>query len=426
VTDRFDPGEQAWMTRPEVRAVLDALATAWSGSGPAARFVGGCVRDAIMGRAVGDIDLATPLPPEAVVAALKAAGLKAVPTGFEHGTVTAVADGFPIEVTTLRRDVETDGRRAVVAYTEDWLEDSARRDFRLNAIYADPDGALFDPQGGVEDARAGAIVFVGDPETRIREDYLRILRFFRFRAAVGRGPADPAGLAACKALANGMRALSVERVWKELKKLLSAQDPGPALQDMADADVLEQVLPEAIALDLVKALIALEGREGWSPDPMLRLAALMPRMELVAARARRRLKMSNPEGDRLLAWARLAQNPRLLMGRAPLELAASLYPLDRQAVLDRGRLAWALDAAAGAQKNFADAASEDDWRTLLAFVESWQRPTFPVSGDDVIAAGIPKGPPVGAAMKALEALWLKGGFKSTREQLLAALPHIRL
>jgi poly(A) polymerase len=426
VTDRLDPKTNDWMTRPDVRAVLDALAQAWSGQGPAARFVGGCVRDAVMGVPVGDIDLATPLKPEEVVAALATAKLKAVPTGLEHGTVTAVADGFPVEVTTLRRDVETDGRHAVVAYTEDWVEDAARRDFRLNAIYADPDGTLFDPQNGVADARDGRIVFVGDPETRIREDYLRILRFFRFQAVCGRGPADPAGLAACTALAKGLRTLSIERVWKELKKLLAAREPGPALQDMAETGVLELVLPEAIALDLVKALIALEGREGWPPDPMLRLAALMPRMELVAARARRRLKLSNAESDRLMAWAKLEQNPRLLIGRGLIERAAALYPQDRQAVLDRARLAWALDAAAGAQKNFSDAAPEEDWRALVAFIETWERPPFPVTGDDVIAAGIPKGRPVGAALKALEALWIKGGFKTSREQLLAALPHIRL
>jgi poly(A) polymerase len=421
VTDRLDPETHPWMTRAEVRAVIAALETAWDGDGPAARFVGGCVRDAVMGRAVCDIDLATPLPPEAVVAALKAGALKSVPTGLAHGTVTAIADGFPVEVTTLRRDVETDGRRAVVAFTQDWVEDSARRDFRLNAIYADPDGTLFDPQGGIEDARAGRVVFVGDPETRIREDYLRILRFFRFRAWCGREPADAAGLAACQALAKDMRALSVERVWKELKKLLGAPDPGPALQDMAETGVLEQILPEAIAIDLAKALFALEGREGWAPDPMLRLAALMPRMELVAARARRRLKMSNAEADRLLAWARLDQNPRLLVGRDPPDLAAALYPLDLAAVLDRARLAWALDGA-GAPEPAAD----DDWRALIDFIEAWERPEFPVSGDDVIAAGVPKGPPVGAAIKALEALWARGGFKASREQLLAALSHIRL
>lgn len=421
MTDRLDPTEHAWMTRPEVRAALGALEAAWPTDkpAPAARFVGGCVRNAVLGQHVDDIDVATPLAPEAVIAALEAAGVKAVPTGVEHGTVTAVHEGRPVEITTLRRDVETDGRRAVVAYTEDWVEDSARRDFRLNAIYADPDGALFDPQNGLADAAAGRIVFIGEPEERIREDYLRILRFFRFRAWYGEGPADADGLAACKALAREMRRLSVERVWHELKKLLAAPDPIEALGEMAAADALEQVLPEAIALDLVSALVAHEGREGWAPDPMLRLAALVPRMELVAARVRRRLKLSNAEGDRLVAWARQDLNPRLLVGRAEDQLAAALYPVDRQAALDRARLAWAIDAAQGE-------APVEDWRALIAFMESWEPPAFPVTGEDVLAAGVPAGPPVGAALKALEALWVRGGFKPSREQLLAALPNLRL
>lgn len=421
---RLDPAAHPWMTRREVAAVAAALAAAWPKDkpGPAGRFVGGCVRDAILGRPVGDIDIATPLTPEQVIEALHAAGLKAAPTGVEHGTVTAVANGFPVEVTTLRRDVETDGRRAVVAFTEDWTEDSERRDFRLNAIYADPDGTLFDPQGGVADAHAGRIVFIGDAEMRIREDYLRILRFFRFRAWFGRGEADAVALAACKAQVKGMRTLSVERIWKELKKLLAAPDPVPSLTDMAAAGVLEQTLPEAFALDLIGGLVALEKREGWTADAMLRLEALAPPLELIAMKLRRRLKLSNAEGDRLSAWARLELKPRTLLDRPESYLATALYPVDRQAALDRARLAWAFDSA----KDELDEPVVAAWRKLVGFMETWERPVFPVSGEDVMAAGIPKGPPVGAALKALEALWLKGGFKATREQLLAALPHIRL
>jgi poly(A) polymerase len=408
------------MTRPEVRAVLEALAAAWPAEkpGPPARFVGGCVRNALMDHPVDDIDVATPMPARDVLAALEAGGVKAVPTGLDHGTVTAVKDGFPVEVTTLRRDVETDGRRAVIAYTEDWVEDSARRDFRLNAIYADPDGTLFDPQGGIADAQAGRIVFIGDAEARIREDYLRILRFFRFRAWFGRGEADAAGLAACRALAGGMRALSAERVWKETKKLLAAPDPRAALADMAAAGVLREVLPEATSLDLVSALVGLEGREGWAPDPLLRLEALLPRSESDAEQIRRRLRLSNAEGDRLEEWAKLSADPRDLVGEPEPALAMALYPLDRQAVLDGARLLWAGEAASGA-------ARDDAWRALLAFAETWKRPAFPVNGDDVIRAGVPRGRPVGAALKALEALWVKGGFKASREQLLQALPHLR-
>ncbi len=426
MSDRLDPKAHAFLTRPEVRAVVAALEAAWPAdkSGPAARFVGGCVRDAVLGREIGDIDIATPLEPQKVVDALHAAGLRAAPTGIAHGTVTAVADGVGIEVTTLRRDVETDGRRATVAFTEDWTEDSARRDFRLNAIYAEPDGILFDPQGGVADARAGRIVFIGDAETRIREDYLRILRFFRFRAWFGQGEPDAVGMAACKALAKGMRTLSTERIWKELKKLLAAPDPGPALSDMAAAEVLgnQVVLPEAMVLDLLGALVTLEKREGWAPDALLRFEALVPRMELIVAKVRRRFKVSNAEGDRLSGWVRLELNPRLLLGRPETVLAAALYPVNRQGALDRTRLAWAIEDAQGPLSPEVT----EHWRALVRFMETWERPEFPVTGEDVMAAGIPKGPPVGAALKALEALWAKGGFKASREQLLAALPHIRL
>jgi poly(A) polymerase len=216
------------MTAPPTQAVIHALEAA--GGPGCARFVGGCVRDALLKRPIGDIDIATTLRPDAVTAALTAAGLKAAPTGIEHGTVTAISSGKPFEITTLRRDVETDGRRAVVAFTEDWAEDAARRDFRLNALYLQPDGTLNDPTGGgIADAHAGRIVFVGDAETRIREDYLRILRFFRFLAWFGRGEPDAAGLAACAALKDGARGLSGERVSKELLKLLAAYDPRPAV-----------------------------------------------------------------------------------------------------------------------------------------------------------------------------------------------------
>ncbi len=323
--------------------------------------------------------------------------------------------------------METDGRRAVVAYTEDWVEDSRRRDFRLNAVYADPDGTLFDPQGGVADALAGRIVFIGDAEERIREDYLRILRFFRFRAWLGQGEADPAGLAACRALADGMGGLSAERIWKELKRLLAAPDPSGALADMAAAEVLGHgaVLPEAAALDLVSALVALERREGWPADPLLRLEALVPRLEAVVADVRRRLKLSGAEGDRLAAWAKLELSPRALLREAEAGLAAALYFADRQAALDRARLAWASDAAKRTAGEALDAPPDEEWRALIAFMESWERPRFPVSGDDVMAAGVPEGPRVGAAIKALEALWVKGGFRASRAQLLAALAHLR-
>ena len=248
---------QPWMTHPATVAVMDALSAA--GGEDAARFVGGCVRNTLIGRPVADIDIATPLTPDDVTAALAAAGLRAIPTGVEHGTVTAIAKGRPFEITTLRRDVETDGRRAVVAFTADWGEDAQRRDFRLNALYADREGRLFDPTGaGIADARAGAIVFVGDPTARIAEDALRILRFFRFFAWYGRGEPDAEGLAACAARRGLLAGLSAERVAKELLTLLAADDPRRAMSLMAASGVLSEILPEARGLGRFDCLVAIE------------------------------------------------------------------------------------------------------------------------------------------------------------------------
>ncbi len=421
MTTRLDPAEHAWLVEPATRAVMDALEAAQPAS---ARFVGGCVRNALMGRPVDDIDIACRLTPEAVIAAADAAGLKSVPTGLAHGTVTLVSQGRPYEITTLREDVSTDGRKATVAYTSDWDADSRRRDFRLNAIYVDAEGVLFDPQGGVADAAAGRIRFIGDPVERIREDYLRILRFFRFTAWYGRAPMDTEALAACAAETKGVRRLSVERVWKELKKLLAAPDPTPALHAMAEAGVLEEALPEALALELIGALVALERAEGWAPDPGLRLAALIPRLEMTAMRVRRRLKLSNQAGERVVRWARQTLNPRLLLGRPELDVAQALYPADVQAFTDRARLAWAIDAASAAAGEAArDEPGADPalWQALFSQLAVYERPVFPLRGEDLVQAGVPKGPRLGAALKALEALWVRGGFKADKPALLAAL-----
>lgn len=407
---QLSPQDHPWLTAPETKIVFAALDAAQSG---ATRFVGGCVRNALMGRPVDDIDLATQLPPHDVVAAGETAGLKVVPTGLDHGTVTIIAGGRPFEVTTLRRDVETDGRNATIAYTQDWDEDSQRRDFRLNAIYADPAGRLYDPQMGVADALAGRIVFIGEADTRITEDYLRILRFFRFNAWYG-GPIDQAGLAACGRHVKGLRRLSVERVWKELKKLLAAPDPRPSVEAMMTSGVLEAVLPEAMALELFNALVTLEKREGWEGEAILRLAALMPRMGRVAERVRTRLKLSNADGARLMEWATRTYNPRLLLEKTDQEVAKTIYGFHVGALTDRARLAWALDAAKGE-------ANADDWRALIARLDAWDKPSFPVSGRDLVNAGVEKGPKMGAVLQALEQLWVNSGFTLSRDKLLEAL-----
>ncbi|MGF1461921.1 MAG: CCA tRNA nucleotidyltransferase [Maricaulaceae bacterium] len=375
-----------------------------------ARFVGGCVRNALRGDAVDDVDIATPLPPQSVLRALEAAGLKAIPTGLEHGTVTAVSDGDAFEITTLRKDVETDGRRAVVAFTADWAEDAGRRDFRLNAIYADAAGVLYDPVGGVEDALAGRVVFIGDAETRIREDYLRILRFFRFFAWYGAGAPDAVGLEACAALTGGLAQLSVERVWKELKKLLAAPHPVAGVEAMAGAGVLRAILPEAESPAKLKRLHQIEHTERLSPDPILRLLALLPRSQGVGKALADRLKLSNDEAFRLdLA---LRPDPELTAQSHPRAIKAALYAFHAQAVADRLLLEWAKapdhDVAA--------------WRAHLATVEHWERPVFPLSGEDLMAAGLTPGPRMGAALKALEGLWIRSEFTADKDRLMAALP----
>lgn len=384
--------DQVWLTAPATRAVMAALEAA--GGPDCARFVGGCVRNALIGAPVADIDIATTLKPEETDRAIRTAGLKAVPTGMAHGTVTAVSERQPFEITTLRRDVSTDGRNATVAYTDDWSEDAARRDFRLNALYADARGQVFDPTGeGMADAAAGRIVFVGDPETRIREDYLRILRFFRFFAWYGRGEPDQAALSACKALASGMTRLSAERVSKELMTLLAAPDPRVAMAAMADAGVLAQILPEAAAGPLFDAAVQL------SPDPVVRLATLFPADETLVRNASTRLRFANATRDRLAAAAVAAAAVDLSMSDA--EVRAAVYRHGARAIADALRRRWAESPADDARA-----------RRLLALAEAWRRPSMPVGGRELARLGVEPGPETGRLLKAFEAGWIADDFPS--------------
>ena len=393
-------GGEPWLTAPQTAAVMDALEAA----GGEGRFVGGCVRDALIGRPVADIDIATPMTPQAVVDAVTRAGLKAVPTGIEHGTVTVVSSGRPYEVTTLRRDVTTDGRRATVAFTEDWAEDAARRDFRLNALYADCTGKVFDPTGeGVADAEAGRIVFVGEPEQRIREDYLRILRFFRFRAWFGRGEPDGAALAACSALKDGIAQLSAERISAELIKLLSAPDPRAAVHLMADTGVLFEVLPWAGDASLFLPMIGISG------DPILRLSSLLPGDPDIVREASERLRLSNAQKTRLMEALPDAIEVTPTMGERAAR--AALYRLGRQAFRDRLMRSWAADTRQ------AEAA-----QALLVLADGWTRPEFPISGADLKAAGMSPSPAMGRILSELEAWWVAEDFADTGlEGRLAAL-----
>ena len=390
---------QDWLTAGATQAVMAALAAA--GGADCARFVGGCVRNAVLGAPIDDVDIATVLTPEAVVRALKAARLKSVPTGIEHGTVTAISERRPFEITTLRHDVSTDGRRATVAFTDDWAEDAARRDFRLNALYADAEGVILDPTGaGYDDALAGRIVFVGEAEQRIREDYLRILRFYRFFAWYGRGAPDAAAVAACAALAEGVQRLSAERVSKELLKLLAAPDPRPAVRLMREADVLSRILPATDDLGLFEAMVAV------CDDPVLRLSALLPAEGETVRATAAGLRLSNAQKDRLIAAVEAPLDPSLNDAQARAVIGRD----GRQAFEDRVRRAWAAGGEAGRMQ------------ALLALAADWTPPKLPVGGRDLAQLGLKPGPETGRLLKAFEDGWIADDFPSEgHAERLAAL-----
>jgi poly(A) polymerase len=386
---RIEP--PAFLADATLAAVLQAL--------PEARLVGGCVRDALSGNPVADIDLATPRRPDDVAAALKAAGLRAAPTGLNHGTITAVSGGQGFEITTLRRDVETDGRRAVVAFTESWREDAARRDFTINAMSMTRDGSVYDYFGGLADLAAGRVRFVGDPATRIAEDYLRILRFFRFHARYGRGPPDPAALAAIRAGVPGLATLSAERVWGELVRILAAPDPGGAVALMAELGVLDAVLPEGADPARLARLLA----AGAPADPLLRLAALLAGdAEALADR----LRLSGAERARLIAL-RDSPSPRPSADDAALRRMLADTPPD----ILIGRAWLAGDGG-------------EDWAALRARLAAMPVPVFPLEGRDVLALGLPPGPRVGALLREVRAWWLGGGCMADAAACRAELARL--
>ena len=389
------------MIEAPTRRVLDAL----TAGGVAARFVGGSVRDTLLGRPVSDIDIATSAAPEVVTALLKKARVKVVPTGIEHGTVTAVAKPRHFEITTLRRDVEPLGRRAVVAFTDDWRIDAERRDFTMNALFLDPDGAIHDYVGGLADIEARRVRFVGDPATRIREDVLRLLRFYRFHAQLGHGPADEAARAACRGLASLLPTLSAERVAAELLKLLAAGDPLPALALMKEDAVLPAILPEAIRFDRLAGMISVEPET----DAIRRLAAMVAvDAEGVLALARR-LRLSNERRDRLLAMAAPAW-PLDLAGDARAQRRA-LYHLGRHRYRDLVLLRAAEIGTSAKQRA----------QTLLVQAEETGELEFPVQGRDLMALGIKPGPRIGELLAEVGAWWEAGDFRADRNACLAEL-----
>ncbi len=407
---RLDP--QPWMTAPGTRAVVAAL----TAEGAEVRFVGGCVRDAVIGRPVRDVDIATRDSPPAVMALLAKAGITAVPTGLAHGTVTAVIDGAPFEITTLRRDVESFGRHATVAFTDDWGEDAARRDLTINALFCAPDGRLFDPVGGLADLKARRVRFVGDAETRIREDVLRLLRFFRFYAHYGAPPPDPEALAAAARLAPLLPGLSGERVRMETLKLLLAADPAPVVGLMRDVGVLPHFLPEATNVARLAALVTLEGvapaRLVAGADAIRRLAALLGggTAKVVA----QRLRLSTAERDRLVALC-AGPWPTIDLDRA--ERRRLLYRLGRERFRNAALIAWADALSTGAGTDRRETA---DWIDLLATVED-VLPAFPLRGRDALALGLPPGPEIGRLIDEVERWWIDGDFRADRAACLARL-----
>lgn len=398
-----------WMTAAPTQAVLKALGA----GGATVRFVGGCVRDAILGLTPQDIDIATPELPETVIRRLQKAKIKAVPTGIEHGTVTAVAPPASFQITTLRRDVATDGRHAEVAFGTDWAEDAARRDFTINTLYADADGTLHDFTGGRDDLAAGIVRFVGDPAQRVAEDYLRVLRFFRFHARFGKGAPDPVSLAACAAATDQLHRLSGERVRDELLKILVLPKAGATLALMAASGVLPALLPGSrFDPEVFAALAALQeslsGETGMEPSVWPRLAMLYPSDGGAAEAVADRLRLSNAQRLRLAALMEAPMADEVLQDDA--RFLETLYAWGGERTCEAALLL-------GARKPSLADISLRRAREALA----WQRPAFPLRGADILALGIAPGPTVSALLKEMEAWWVADGFRADREACLARL-----
>ena len=371
---------EKWRKRRGMARVLDALGA----DEGLTRYVGGAVRDDLLHLPFSDVDLATRLRPDQVVERLEAAKIRAVPTGIDHGTITAVSNGHPIEVTSLRRDVATDGRRATIAFTDDWMEDAARRDFTINALSADPlTGEVHDYFGGTDDLLARRVRFIGQPLERIAEDHLRILRFFRFHARFGAGAPDAEALAACAARANDLMALSRERIADELLKLLAVTDPSPTVAIMLDRDILRPVLPEIArsAVQRLDVLVKAEERAGIPPDPLRRLAALLPQDSAVAGDIAARLKLSNKARKRLecAAGAPVPANAQSFAYFAGLECAVDRLLLGGEA--DRAKV-----------------------------ITQWESPRLPIGGGALIERGLEPGPVVAKTLQSIERRWVEAGF----------------
>ena len=384
------PEQQAQILTQDVRLLLAAVQ---------GRVVGGAVRDIIAGRKIGDIDIATPLPPDQVMATLAAQNIKSIPTGIAHGTVTAVTNRKGYEITTLRRDVQTDGRHATVAFTNDWQEDAARRDFTFNALYLDADGTISDFFGGVEDAQAGRVRFIGDAQARIKEDVLRILRFFRFFAHFGKSEPDKTALDACRELASLIPRLSFERIAHEIEKLLRAENPLPSLHLMQECGVTAQFLPEAKDLARLESLLETEKKYRTPTGPWVRLAALLPQDDKAATAVATRLKISNRDEETLVTLAKL---PALLKGNlAPAALRRLIYQFGAEYSL------------------YAIFLNGEQIAESLSVIVAWENPVFPIKGEDLLKLAMKAGPQMGEVLRRVEEWWVEKDFKPDRTACLA-------
>lgn len=412
MADRMRVVRGAWLEAATTKAVFSAITSA----GHTARAVGGTVRNALLGLPITDIDIATDARPETVIELAGRAGLRTIPTGLKHGTVTIVVDGVPFEVTTLRRDVASDGRRADVVFTDDWVIDASRRDFTINAIYCDPDGTVFDPLGGLADLTPPRIRFIGDAAARIREDYLRIMRFFRFTAALSPdGVLDPPGLAAAADGRGGLAQISGERIRAELEKLLAARHAIEVTRAMVACGVLEVATGIAGDVALLERLGEIERSLAASPDPMLRLAALAVSSPADARALDGRLKLSARDRTRLqLCAAASAETVRHLDERAARVL---MYRLGADAYRDRVLLSWARSEFAVGDAGLA---------SLAGLPSRWHVPVLPLSGADIVGLGVSSGPRIGAILAEIEDEWVASDFVQRRSELLVRARHIAM
>lgn len=396
----------AWLSDRNAQAVFEAVVR----GGFTARAVGGAVRNALLGRPVSDVDIATDAPPPEVIRLVEAAGLKSVPTGLDHGTVTVISGARGYEVTTLRRDIATDGRHAEVAFTSDWAADAARRDLTINALYCDADGTLFDPLGGMADLDPVRVRFIGDPVARIREDYLRILRFYRFTAAyAAKGALDREGRDACRREAAGLARISGERIQAELFKLLVADHAAAVVTALAADGVFQALFGLLGEWAGFQRLIEREQRCGIAASSIRRLAALGVFEPDDAAKIDARLKLSSQDRARLGALASRWDEIRPSLGEA--RLKAQLYRWGRESYEDAALLCWARDMSKGQHPSNAE------WLAVATLPQRFEPPRFPLSGRDLLALGYTEGPALGEALKRLEEAWIAAAFAPDRDAL---------